>query len=234
MSGLRELKKAQTRAAIARAAASVARYEGPEKQSIAEICARAGVSQRTFHNYFSSREEAIIEFASHAVREMLESVGGTEGKKVYEIVEQVAINGLRRNDDDLLSFYSLGVLSQQIGILPLGLNNHLEPHYQREAFAQIAEYFPGKDLFDLATEIVAAASVAQFVISHYFDFCHDRGSEVGVNILRRAFDQFRDKPVARPVELPEEIREEIISLEHSPIQLCRNDRHNKSGKLCAN
>ncbi|AHI22333.1 TetR/AcrR family transcriptional regulator [Corynebacterium vitaeruminis] len=216
MAGLREQKKAQTRAAIARAAASVARYEGPEKQSIAEICAQAGVSQRTFHNYFSSREEAILEFAAYAVRQLMESVERSEGQKVFEVVEQVAISGLRRNDDDLLSFYSLGVLSDQVGFLPVGLNNHIEPHNQREAFAIIAEFFPNVDYFDLAAQIIAAASVAQFAVSHYFTFWPDADAEFGVNILRRAFDQFRDEPLAEPVELPEEVREDFLSMACAP------------------
>ena len=58
MSGLRETKKAATRTALSRAAAEIALMEGPEAFTVAAIAAAAGVSPRTFHNYFPSREDA--------------------------------------------------------------------------------------------------------------------------------------------------------------------------------
>lgn len=58
--GLRDRKKAATRAALADAAAELAREHGLHEVTADAIAARAGVSTRTFHNYFASKEEAVL------------------------------------------------------------------------------------------------------------------------------------------------------------------------------
>jgi AcrR family transcriptional regulator len=57
--GLRERKKLATRDALRAAALRLALERGPENVRVEEIAAAAGVSARTYNNYFSSREEAI-------------------------------------------------------------------------------------------------------------------------------------------------------------------------------
>ena len=58
--GLRERKKAETRAALQDAALRLAARDGVDKVSIEAIAEAAGVSPRTFFNYFSSKEDAIL------------------------------------------------------------------------------------------------------------------------------------------------------------------------------
>jgi AcrR family transcriptional regulator len=57
--GLRERKKLHTRAALSRAALRLALEHGLENVRVDDIAAEAGVSRRTFANYFSNKEEAI-------------------------------------------------------------------------------------------------------------------------------------------------------------------------------
>ncbi|MFE9702954.1 TetR/AcrR family transcriptional regulator [Streptomyces sp. NPDC005930] len=58
--GLRERKKRATRAALAEAAVRLAAEHGAEKVTVEAISATAGVSVRTFFNYFDSRDDAFV------------------------------------------------------------------------------------------------------------------------------------------------------------------------------
>jgi AcrR family transcriptional regulator len=61
--GLRERKKQATREALSRAALQLALEHGPENVRVDDIAAAAGVSPRTYNNYFASRAEAICGIA---------------------------------------------------------------------------------------------------------------------------------------------------------------------------
>jgi AcrR family transcriptional regulator len=58
--GLRERKKAETRAALQDATLRLAARHGIDKVSIEAIADAVGVSPRTFFNYFPSKEDAIV------------------------------------------------------------------------------------------------------------------------------------------------------------------------------
>jgi len=58
--GLRERKKQATRQALREAALRLALERGPENVRVDDIADAAGVSPRTYNNYFSSREQAIV------------------------------------------------------------------------------------------------------------------------------------------------------------------------------
>jgi len=57
--GLRERKKDATRKALREAALRLALDRGPDDVRVEDIAAAAGVSPRTYNNYFASREQAI-------------------------------------------------------------------------------------------------------------------------------------------------------------------------------
>jgi AcrR family transcriptional regulator len=58
--GRRERKKLATRQALSDAALRLAREQGPQNVRVDDIAEAAGVSPRTYNNYFSSREQAIV------------------------------------------------------------------------------------------------------------------------------------------------------------------------------
>ncbi|MGW7281090.1 TetR family transcriptional regulator [Streptomyces sp. NPDC054844] len=58
--GLRERKKRATRAALTEAAVRLAAEHGAEKVTVEAISAAAGVSVRTFFNYFDTRDDAFV------------------------------------------------------------------------------------------------------------------------------------------------------------------------------
>jgi AcrR family transcriptional regulator len=58
--GLREQKKQATREALREAALRLALECGPDNVRVDDIAEAAGVSPRTYNNYFSSRDQAIV------------------------------------------------------------------------------------------------------------------------------------------------------------------------------
>ena len=58
--GLRERKKDATRKALREAALRLALELGPDHVRVDDIAAAAGVSPRTYNNYYASREQAIV------------------------------------------------------------------------------------------------------------------------------------------------------------------------------
>ncbi|MGH3098362.1 MAG: TetR/AcrR family transcriptional regulator [Streptosporangiales bacterium] len=58
--GLREQKKQATREALREAALRLALERGPDNVRVDDIAEAAGVSPRTYNNYFASREQAIV------------------------------------------------------------------------------------------------------------------------------------------------------------------------------
>ena len=58
--GLRERKKAETRAAISQAVLRLSLERGLDAVTADDIAAAANVSVRTFHNYFGTKEEALV------------------------------------------------------------------------------------------------------------------------------------------------------------------------------
>ncbi|MFG1700963.1 TetR/AcrR family transcriptional regulator [Nonomuraea sp. NPDC049309] len=61
MSGLRELKKQRTRAAIADAALELFLARGFDEVKVAEVARAAGVSEATVFNYFRTKEDLVFE-----------------------------------------------------------------------------------------------------------------------------------------------------------------------------
>ncbi|MFG3161320.1 TetR/AcrR family transcriptional regulator [Streptomyces sp. NPDC048232] len=72
--GLRERKKRATRAALAEAAVRLAAEHGADKVTVEAISAAAGVSVRTFFNYFDTRDDAFVVIDADAGTRMRRAV----------------------------------------------------------------------------------------------------------------------------------------------------------------
>ncbi len=95
MSDLRSKKKLATYHALAAAARTLAAERGPDAVTVEEIADAAGVSPRTFFNYFSCKEEAIV---------------GSEPSLIAALVEQVTN---RPSDEDPLTVLEAVLTSEE-------------------------------------------------------------------------------------------------------------------------
>ncbi|WP_066040483.1 TetR/AcrR family transcriptional regulator [Herbiconiux solani] len=110
--GLRERKKEETRTAIHEAALRLVADNGAAAASVDAICSEAGVSTRTFFNYFPSKVSAILGLSSFKVtdaqrasflgrdgerglvRDLCTLVGGIMDDTAREGVDRAAIRDL--------------------------------------------------------------------------------------------------------------------------------------------
>jgi AcrR family transcriptional regulator len=93
--GLREDKKKQTRAALSWAAIRLIIERGADNVLVEDIAAEAGVSPRTFNNYFSSKGEAVA--ARHLDRclQMAEDLRGRPpGEPLWDSLRHASLGQL--------------------------------------------------------------------------------------------------------------------------------------------
>ena len=113
MSSLRANKKEATRIALINAAVSLLVDDGPEALTVAAIAEKAGVSTRTFHNYFSSREEPLVARMVTLVEELNDGfLALPEDTPFLDGVEQVLIKSVERQQEGLNSFATLFRVSE--------------------------------------------------------------------------------------------------------------------------
>jgi len=91
----RELKKAQTRQKIAEAAVELFELNGYETTTVQQIAERAAVAKGTFFNYFTSKEELMIELQGMVIMKEIETVVGKPGPVVPRL--QVVLFEYARN-----------------------------------------------------------------------------------------------------------------------------------------
>lgn len=72
--GLREVKRQATAHALSRTAFELTRTRGLDGFTLEELAEQAGVSRRTFANYFSCKEEAVTALAIEQLRNGIETM----------------------------------------------------------------------------------------------------------------------------------------------------------------
>lgn len=83
--GLRERKKRATRAALGLAAWRLMIERGYAQVRVEDIAAAAGVSARTFGNYFSGKEEALLSVGADRGARMVAALGARpEGEELWQ------------------------------------------------------------------------------------------------------------------------------------------------------
>ncbi|MFJ1754932.1 TetR/AcrR family transcriptional regulator [Kitasatospora sp. NPDC088134] len=99
--GLRERKKQATRVALREAALRLAVEHGPDAVRVEEIAEAAGVSPRTWNNYFASREQAIVAAvtADRETRVAAAVAARPAGTRLAEAVTEAVVEQYTGADD---------------------------------------------------------------------------------------------------------------------------------------
>lgn len=92
--GLRTRKQAAARSAIERAAIDLALEHGYEHMTVDMICAESMVSQRTFFNYFGSKEGVFLGSAPAASKEMVREFLADGGTPVVLSLAKAVVSAL--------------------------------------------------------------------------------------------------------------------------------------------
>lgn len=118
MTSLRERKKADTRTRLSVAAVALLVGHGVEGATVAAIAERAGVSTRTFHNYFARREDAFLHFVREQVAQWAEQVeNAPSGMPALHILRGILKEAYTRPQDDIVALGNLVVLGERIGFV---------------------------------------------------------------------------------------------------------------------
>ena len=114
---LRERKKAQTKNRMAEAAVSILIDEGPEAATITAITEQAGVSVRTFHNYFTTREEAFTYYIRQFFNQIGEAIRAYPIKtSAVELMQDVLWQNLAETSGDMKTSYHVMSIAERLGL----------------------------------------------------------------------------------------------------------------------
>jgi AcrR family transcriptional regulator len=105
--GLREEKKARTRAALVGAAERLFAEKGYDGTTVADIAAAAGVSTRTFFGYFRAKEDVLFAGADERLAALAEAFG--EGAADMQVIVERVLAA----SDDLAGPDRLAVLFER-------------------------------------------------------------------------------------------------------------------------
>jgi AcrR family transcriptional regulator len=91
--GLRERKRVETRDKLETAAVTLVLHDGLEHATLDAICESAGVSNRTFFNYFDSKEDAILGLTDSEITDdsVAEIMAAHSGADVVELTVRLMI-----------------------------------------------------------------------------------------------------------------------------------------------
>jgi AcrR family transcriptional regulator len=103
--GLRERKKAATRATLSQVAMRLALELGVENVTAEAIAAAADVAPRTFHNYFASKEEAIVAVMVDRARGFADALRARPaGEPVWDALHHAIVVELSGPPEEMAEF----------------------------------------------------------------------------------------------------------------------------------
>jgi AcrR family transcriptional regulator len=159
--GLRELKKKMTRDAIAAAAFELTLEKGLDNVTIEEISRAAIVSPRTFSNYFSSKEEAVVSAGEQAPEDVLPAFRAAlrEAPPLQALRQVVTDYFMDRTDEQLEHMRRMLALVEQNPALHAVQSGQFAD-LEAQLAAVVAEHTGIDADTDMYPSLVASAGVA--------------------------------------------------------------------------
>ena len=189
--GRRERKKLATRQALQDAALRLVADRGLEQVTVEDISEAADVATRTFFNYFSSKEEALLGNVPEkeaTVHRMVVDRPATEPplEAVSQVLRALTLRLAERREELLLRQQVIerhpGLLARQLGMYA---------SFERALTAAVAERLGGGPADALYARVVATAAVAaaRAAVSSWMA---DQGRRPLVAMVDAAFQHLRE------------------------------------------
>ena len=153
---LRERRRAETTAAVARAALDLACERPWAEVTVDDVAARSGVSRRTFFNYFPSKDEALLHFAPAWDADLLAAFRTGTGPAL-DALEELLVTQTERahvHREDGRRFF--GVVHDNPVLLPVLLGR--VSAVEEELAAAVLQREPGTD--DVRARVLAACAAS--------------------------------------------------------------------------
>ncbi|QNG20981.1 TetR family transcriptional regulator [Rhodococcus triatomae] len=189
--GLRDRKKAATRTALADAAAHLVLTLGVEGATAEAIADRAGVSVRTFHNYFSGKEEAVLAHFEAQVHGWVDALRARPvGEPIWDSLERLVLDIVTDPERPLEDTHAM---MEIVDFSPSLLVKKQEMHQRigrliAQAIAERTGTDPDRDLYPTLLHLAVGAA-CKGALELWFD-----GATEAANpgeLVRDAFAQLR-------------------------------------------
>lgn len=121
--GRRERKKAETRCALSAAAMRLALERGVEHVTAEAIAEAADVAPRTFHNYFSSKEEAIVSEMADSLEKLTDGVRARPADEpIWDALQHAVVDALTGTPEELAELAAkMRVVNESRSLMPAQL-----------------------------------------------------------------------------------------------------------------
>jgi AcrR family transcriptional regulator len=186
--GLRERKKAATRQALYEAAVRLALAHGLERTTVEAIADEAGVSRRTFSNYFAGKDEALLYGEHQRVRALVEMVQARPAEETAWIALNRAAADFYQQmgelDPEHLSQWRLVRAQPSLVAAQVQTFAALE----RELAAEVANRMPGGG-DDVRARLTAAAFLSALRVALNVWLDQPTGGRSLWDLVQRALDE---------------------------------------------
>lgn len=198
--GLRELKKQMTRDSIAHAAFTLTLEKGLDHVTVEEISRVAIISPRTFSNYFSSKEEAVVSAGAQYPEEIVQAFGEAAGDvpPLQALCEVVSRHFGSRTEEQLDHLRQmLGLVEQYPSLLAVQAAKFAQ--LEAELRTVVAERTRTDAETDMYPWLVASAGVSGIKAAlRLWAFGADARRDRLVDLVQEALNLFSDGlPVPR-------------------------------------